>query len=519
LLIGGGPRSPAVGTGERGPFWTAVVGCLGVALVVGSMVAFNTALGDVAVTTDASQTQLTWIVDGYTVVLACLLLPAGAIGDRHGRRAAMLVGLAVFSAASAAPAVLDTPSQIIGARMIAGAGAAFVMPATLSLLSRAYPAEQRSKVIGVWAAAAGCAGVLGLMGSGFLLTFWDWKSICWALAGAGALVFAAALTISSHGDAKAPAVDWVGAMLVAGAVAMVVFGLLEAPARGWIDPITLACLAGGVLVAAVFGFIEANRRHPLIDPRLFRDRLVAASAICITALFAATFGFFYIGMQYAQLILGYSALKAAAAFTPFGVTLAILSVFSFQYAPRLGLKRVLTAGMAVIAAGFICMLMLAPDSSYLILAAPTVIIGAGVGLSTAPATSTIMLSLNDERQGVASAINDTTRELGAALGIAVTGSVLAQRYTLGVTQELATLPQPVREQVADSFGKAVRVAESLGPRAVPIVEASQRAFITAIHFSAVVLAVIAVAAAILIAAIGTSQSAAHSHRRSVAAPR
>jgi len=208
------------------------------------MVAFNSALGDLAAATSATQAQLNWIVDGYTVVLACLLLPAGAIGDRHGRRSALLVGLAVFSAASAAPAILDSPSQIIVGRMLAGAGAAFVMPATLSLLSHAYPRGQRSTAIGVWAAVAGSAGVVGLVGSGVVLAIWDWKVICWALGSAGVLVFVAALTISPPPQCDAPAVDWWGAVLIACTVAAVVFGLLEAPTRGWASPVTIGCLAG-----------------------------------------------------------------------------------------------------------------------------------------------------------------------------------------------------------------------------------------------------------------------------------
>src|SRR5690349_4931991 len=154
---------------------TLLAGCAGVALVVGSMVAFNTALGDLASATSASQTQLTWIVDGYTVALACLLLPAGAIGDRYGRRSALLGGLAVFAAASVAPAFCDTADAIVAWRIAAGAGAAFVMPATLALMAQGYPRDQRAKVVGLWAGVAGCAGVVGMLGSAVLLEFSDWR--------------------------------------------------------------------------------------------------------------------------------------------------------------------------------------------------------------------------------------------------------------------------------------------------------------------------------------------------------
>lgn len=492
-----GPPAPRV--------LTLVVGCLSVAVVVGSMVAFNTALGDVAAATAATQTQLNWIVDGYTLVLACLLLPAGAVGDRYGRRAALIAGLAVFAMASAAPVFFDTPAQIIAARMVAGAGAAFVMPAGLSLLSRAYPADERSKVIGIWAAVAGCAGVLGLLGSGLVLAYGQWQAICWALAAGGALVLFAALRLSpdTDRDPRPGGVDWYGSVLIAVAVALVVFGLLEAPARGWTDWRTIGCLAGGALAAGLFVLAELRMRTPLLDPRLFTDRLLAASAVTITALFAATFGFFYLGMQYAQLVLGYSALTAAGAFAPFAVPVVALSVLSHRFVPRWGPARLSAAGMAVIAVGFTSMLTLQPDSSYLNLLLSSVIIGAGIGLATAPATSTIMMALRDEEQGVASAINDTTRELGAAVGMAVAGSVLADRYASQVSAALGELPAPLGEQVADGFGKAVKIAESMGPAGLPVLEASQAAFLSGLHSSTAVLAVLSASAAVAVAAIAS----------------
>ncbi|SEH91982.1 drug resistance transporter, EmrB/QacA subfamily [Mycolicibacterium rutilum] len=486
---------------------TLVVGCLSVAVVVGSMVAFNTALGDVAAVTSATQTQLNWIVDGYTLALACLLLLAGAIGDRYGRRAALIGGLAVFSIASAAPVLFDAPTQVIAARLVAGAGAAFVMPAGLSLLSRAYPAEERAKVIGIWAAVAGCAGVLGLLGSGLVLANGEWQAICWALAGAGVVVLLAALTLSPDAEREhaTGGIDWFGSLLIALAVALVVFGLLEAPTRGWTDWRTLGCLGCGALAAALFVLTERRMTAPLLDPRLFTDRLLAASAVTITALFAATFGFFYLGMQYAQLVLGYSALTAAGAFAPFAVPVVALSVLSHRIVPRWGPVRPLVAGLAVIAAGFASMLLLQPDSSYPNLLLSSVIIGAGIGLATAPATSTIMLALRDDQQGVASAINDTTRELGAAVGMAVAGSVLADRYAAEVSTRLAGLPRPLADEVADGFGKAVRIAQSLGPGGRPVAEASQQAFLTALHSSTTVLAVLSATAALAVAAISSAR--------------
>lgn len=209
--------------------WTLVVACGGVALVVASMVALNTALADIAAATSASQTQLTWIVDSYTLLLACLLLPAGAIGDRYGRRTALLVGLAIFAGASAAPLFFDSPVQIIAARAVAGAGAAFVMPATLSLLTVAYPPEARTKALGIWAGVAGSGGVFGLLGTGLLLHFWAWQSIFWTFAVVGLALFVLTLTIAESRKHDAPPVDWLGAVTIGAAVAVFVSASCRPP--------------------------------------------------------------------------------------------------------------------------------------------------------------------------------------------------------------------------------------------------------------------------------------------------
>ncbi len=462
------------------------------------MVAFNTALGPLAISTSASQTQLTWIVDGYTVMLACLLLPAGAIGDRYGRRAALLCGMTVFAIASVSPAVFDSPPQIIAARMVAGIGAAFVMPATLSLMTSAYPHNERAKAIGIWAGVAGCAGVLGMLGSGALLHFSDWRTICWTFAGAALLVAVAARAVPASRNADAPPVDWVGAVLIAAAAAVTVTGLLHAPHHGWASPLTLGCLAAGLACGSAFVLVERKRRWPLVDVGLFADQRFAAGVATILVLFAATFGFFYLAMQYVQLIMGYSALMTAVAFIPFVFPVVGLSALSFYYTPRLGLRRVLAAGLLLIAAGFLTMFALQRGSAYLHAAMCIVVIGCGIGLCTAPATSAIMAGVGEERQGIGSAINDAARELGAALGIALAGSVLAHRYTRGVAPDVAAQPQFIRSAVTDSLGQALHVAQLAGRQGVTIIEQAQNAFVAAMQSSATVLAIGALAAAVFI---------------------
>lgn len=488
----------SLGNSPRARNWTLAVACMGVGLVVASMTALNTALGDLAVATSATQSQLTWIVDGYTVALACLLLPAGAIGDRYGRRGALLIGLVVFALGSAAPAIVHSPLQIIAGRAVAGAGAAFVMPATLSLLTVAYPKEDRIKAVGIWAGTAGSGGVLGMLGSGLLLRFWDWHAIFWSLGIAALAIFALACTVASSREENAPRIDTLGAVLIGASVAIAVAAILEAPDRGWSDPLIWGGLVAGAVIAAVFGVVESRKDHPLLDVRLFGDPAFATGVATIVVLFGATFGFFYLGMQYVQQIMGYSPLMTAIAFGPFMVPLGIFSALSFWYVPKLGLRLVLFIGTLVMAVGFVCMRVLDLDSTFLDLAWPTLILSTGIGFCTAPTTSAIMGAVADEKQGVASAVNDTSREMGGALGIAVAGSILAGRYSQELAPKLMQFPAPVRGPATDSLAKAVEVADKLGPQGRPLAELSKTAFLASMHASTTVLAVIVAIAAVVI---------------------
>lgn len=479
--------------------WLLTVACLAVSLVISSMVALNTALPDIAVQTSATQSQLTWIIDGYTLALACLLLPAGAFGDRYGRRGALLVGLAVFTLASAAPILLHDPVPLIVARAVAGAGAAFVMPATLSLLTAAYPRADRNKAVGAWAGVAGSGAVVGFLATGILLHFWSWQSIFWAFTAAGAGLFVLACTVSSSRDATAAPLDWVGAMLIGTAVALFVFGVLEAPARGWSHPVVCGAMAAGVALGAAFTVSQLHRRAPLLDVRLFARPDFATGAIGVTVLFFANFGFFFVVMQYIQLVMGYSPLATAVALAPLIVPVLALSVATKWYLPRLGLRTTVTLGLLLIAVGLVSLRALHVGSPYLDLAWPLLILSTGIGLCTAPTTSAIMTAVPDEKQGVASAVNDTTRELGAALGIAVAGSMLASTYATALTPALADFPAPVRDRALGSLAEALSVAERLGPRGQRLVEVAQDAFLHAMTTSVTALAAVIVIAALFVA--------------------
>ncbi|MDT5222562.1 MAG: hypothetical protein QOF15_4667 [Mycobacterium sp.] len=478
--------------------WTLFIACAGVAIVIASMIALNTALSDIAIATAATQTQLTWIVDSYTLLLACLLLPAGAIGDRYGRRSALLVGTAIFALASAAPLVFDSPFQIIAARGLAGAGAAFVMPATLSLLTVAYPPEARAKAVGIWAGVAGTAGLFGLVGTGLLIEFFDWHAIFWTLAIGGLLVFVLTLTIAESRDADSPRLDVPGAVTIGAAVAVFVFGILQAPAYGWSDPRVFGCLIVGAVLAVVFGFIELRRPQPLLDIRLFGHPNFGTGAAAITVIFLATFALVFLVVQYMQQVMGYSALVAALALSPMGLPLLTLSTLSSWYVPKLGLRVVVFVSMALISVGYLCMCTLDVDSSYLEVLWPLMVVAAGIGLCTAPTTSAIMSAAPDRKQGVASAVNDATREVGGALGIALAGSILAGSYSHRIVSALGDYPEPVRGPVADSLSKALAVANQLGPSGLQLADRSKEAFVAASHSSYAVLAIIVAVLAFII---------------------
>lgn len=373
------------------------------------------------------------------------------------------------------------------------------MPATLSLLTAAYPKTQRNRAVGIWAGVVGSGAVLGFLVTGILLHYWSWQSIFWAFAGAGVVLFAMACTVSSSRDEDAAPLDWLGAVLIGAAVAIFVFGVVEAPARGWTHPLVWGCMAAGVILAVVFTVVELRRRHPLLDVRLFARPDFATGALGVTILFFANFGFFFVVIQYVQLVMGYSPLGTALALAPLMVPVFILSVATGWYLPKVGLRAAVTIGLLLIAVGLLCLRLLEVQSSYLHLAWPLLVMSTGIGLCTAPTTSAIMGAAPDEKQGVASAVNDATREIGAALGIAVAGSILAGRYTSALAGELARFPEPIRERAVGSLAEALAVSEQIGPQGASLADLAKTAFLHAMDSSVLVLAIVIAISALFVA--------------------
>ncbi|MFC9439137.1 MFS transporter [Nocardia sp. NPDC057030] len=492
--------------------WMLGLSCSAVALVVASMAALYTALPEIATATGASQQQLTWIVDGYTLALACLVLPAGALGDRYGRRVVLVVGLFVFAVASAAPLVFDSPVWLIGSRAVAGVGAALVMPSTLSLLTAGFPESRRGNAVGLWAGVAGAGAVLGIVGSGLLLERWSWVSIFLAMAVAGVVLMIAGCTIPESVDQERPALDLWGAVTSAAAVGLIVVAAIEAPARGWLDALVIALFVGGVLAAAVFTVIELRVAQPLLDVRLFARRGFAAGTLSVTVQFLVTFGVFLLLVQFLQLILGYRPLVSALAMAPMVVPLVAISAVAPWVAERVGLRLPTFAGLVVLGVGLIAVSRMTVDSGYLDLLWPLLVMSTGLGLCTAPATAAIIAGTPVEKHGVAAAVNDAAREIGAAIGIAVAGSILAAGYTDRIAPALPRLPEAARGPVSDSLAAALQVADRVGPQAQPLVEFAKGAFVHGAQQSCLALGYVAFGAAVLVGiwAPGRSRTAADS---------
>ncbi|CAM4295172.1 MFS transporter [Nocardia ninae] len=478
--------------------WMLALSCSAVALVVASMAALYTALPELATATGATQLQLTWIVDGYTLALACLVLPAGALGDRYGRRIVLVVGLFVFAVASAAPLLFDSPTSLIAARAVAGVGAALVMPSTLSLLTAGFPEARRGNAVGLWAGVAGAGAVLGILGSGLLLERWSWLSVFLAMAVAGALLMVAGCTIPESVDQARPAMDPWGAVTSAAAVGLIVVAAIEAPARGWLDPLVIAMFVGGVLAAAIFTLVELRMPHPLLDVRLFAKRGFAAGTMSVSVQFLVSFGVFMLLVQFLQLILGYSPLISALAMAPMVVPMVAISAVAPWLADRVGLRLPTFAGLVILGGGLVAVSRLTVDSTYLDLLWPLLVMSAGLGLCSAPATAAIIAGTPVEKHGVAAAVNDAAREVGAAIGIAVAGSILAAGYTARIAPALPQLPEPARGPVGDSLAAALQVAERAGPQAQPLIEFAESAFMHGAHQSCLALGYLAFGAAVVV---------------------
>jgi EmrB/QacA subfamily drug resistance transporter len=483
-------------------WWTLAVLCLSLLMVVIDNTIVNVALPTLSTELDASTTELQWIVDAYTLVFAALLLAFGHFGDRFGRKLALQLGLVLFAATSLLAALSTTSTQLIGARALMGIGAAFIFPATLAILVNVFTdTKERAAAIGIWSACTGLAVALGPVTGGYLLEHFEWGSIFLVnLPIAAIALIAGWVLVPTSRDSSVGGMDHLGLALSAIGVGLVVWSIIEAPHLGWTDPLVMV---GGLIgMGLLAGFVVWERRiaHPLLDVRLFRNARFSAASLSVAAAFFALFGFIFLITQYLQLVQGYSPLEAGLRTLPFAIATGVTSPLAIVAMHRFGSKLVVAAGLAVMSLGFVLASLVEVDTPYVGLTLLSMVtIAVGLGLTTGPATESIMGSLPAEKAGVGSAVNDTTRELGGTLGVAVVGSVFASFYGAALVDALtgASVPPEVLTAAEESMAAALVVAGELPPAlGGEVLAAAQESFISGLSAGSLVAAAVAAVGAI-----------------------
>src|SRR3954454_10856850 len=450
----------------------------------------------------ASNTQIQWIVDAYGLIFAGLLFTAAAIRDRFGRKGALQAGLLIFAAGSTLGALAETPNMLIAARGIMGIGAAFVMPSTLSILTNVFPAHERAKAIAIWAGIAGSGAAFGPVASGLLLEHFWWGSVFLVnlpiiLA---ALVAGWILVPKSKDTTKSP-LDPVGAVLSVVGLSALLYAIIEGPHHGWVSTESALWFAGAAIILVAFCFWESHNRHPMLDLHLFQNPRFAVSSGGITLVFFAMFGTFFLLAQYLQGVLDYSPLGAAVRLLPISFVMMAVAPNTPKLVARFGADKIGMAGLLTVAVGLVGISQFHTDTSYLQLVITMCFMAAGMALTMTPMTTQLMAAVPRDRAGMGSATNDTTRELGGALGVAVLGSLVASQYTSGVAPAVAGLPPQLQEVAEGSLGGVrglIDAAAIPAEQAANILGAAKGAFVDGLTLAATVGAVIVVVAAIMV---------------------
>jgi EmrB/QacA subfamily drug resistance transporter len=462
----------------------------------------NVALPTLARELSATTSQLQWMVDAYVLVFAGLLLVAGALSDRFGRKLALLVGLAIFGVGSVASAFVSTADQLIWARAFMGIGAALTMPATLSIIANVFPDDERPKAIAVWSAVSGLGIVIGPILGGWLVENFHWSAIFLVnvpvvLAGMAATW----LIVPESRAAHAPALDPVGAMLSVGGLVALVYGIIEVPTRGWSNPAIVGSLAAAAVLLGAFVAWERRVAEPMLDVRLFRNMRFTAASLSVTLVMFSLMGVLFFLTQYLQGVLGLSAIETGIRFVPLAIGIVVSAPVSAVLTKRLGAKIATAAGLVITAGSLLLLATVDVTSSDLLIQAVLLIAGFGIGVAMTPATDAIMGALPKAQAGVGSAVNDTTREIGGALGVAILGSIFSASFSREMAPVTAGLPADVAAVVRDSIGGALAVAEQMGGAAGgAITDAARSAFVDGMATASLIGAVVAIGGA-LVAAI------------------
>ncbi|MFF9001839.1 MFS transporter [Streptomyces achromogenes] len=458
-------------------WWALLVLCLSLLIIVMANTALTVAAPDMTKDLGLSSADLQWVIDGYTVPYAALMLLLGAIGDKYSRRGALVLGLVVFGGGAVFGYLADSAATVIAARAVMGVGAALIMPATLSLLAATFPRAERAKAITLWTATAGLAIAAGPVVAGALLRDHGWSSTFLINVPVAAVALIAAFVLvppskAGHHDR----IDYVGGVLSVIWTAALVYMIIEGPHFGWgAKAIGAAVVAGVGLVAFVLW--ELRHPRPLLDVRRFTARRFAGSNLAVALFFLAVFGAFYYLTQHLQFVLGYDALQTGVRMLPLAGAVFVGSALTALLTPRVGMKWTVGAGMAGGTVALALLTRVDAGSTYGDFVAPLIILGLAIGLALSPCTDAIMGAFPESELGVGGAVNDTSLELGGSLGIAILGSLLATSYGdhLSDATKGSKLPASALDTAQDSVGAGYAVAQGIGEKAHQAAARAQQA--------------------------------------------
>ena len=482
----------------------------------------NVALPDIQRSLHASSSALQWVVDGYMLAFAALLLLAGNLGDRDGRKLALQFGLLTFAAGSVGAVCADSTVTLLVARIVMGIGAAFIMPSTLSIASNVFAGPERTKAIAIWTASAGIGVALGPVAGGWLLEHFWWGSVFLINIPIVVVAFVVgARIIPESRDAEAGAPDKLGAALASVAFTAVVYGIIAAPEHGWTSLRVFASLAVAAAFLAVFVRVELRSENPILPMWFFRNPSFTAASVCIMFVFFALYGSLYLLTQYLQVVRGYSPLGAGWRTVAVAAGIGAAAPLGPHLGRWFGNRWVVAGGLTLTAGGMSTFIWLGRSTDYALAALGLVLTGLGMGATMAPATDAIVGSVPVRRSGVGSAVNDMVRELGGALGVAVLGSLLTARYAAGVDADLDLGPRlaGVKAAADDSVGTAHVVAGRVGHATGTRVEAvANDAFVAAMHVTIVVAVFVLLVGAVVAAGFLPSAPAVSQEPGSATAP-
>ncbi len=476
----------------------------------------NVAIPTIQSDLQASASELQWMVDSYVLVFACLLLTMGALGDRFGRRLTLQIGLIVFGASSVLAAYSGSSGQLIAARAVMGIGGALIMPSTLSIITDVFPREERGKAIGIWAGTAAFGIGIGPALGGWLVEQFWWGSVFLINVPVTVIALVAGLALVPQSrDAMPPRIDVPGSMLSIVTLTALVYAIIEAPARDWLDPVVLGAFA----VSAVFGlaFLYQERRsdHPMLNLRFFRNPRFSAGAGAIATAFFAMFGVIFVMTQYLQFVHGYTALQAGVRIAPFAIGMMAGAANSHRFVRKFGTGKVVASGLALLALMLASFAFWDLTTPYWVILVSIILMSFGMSNTMAPSTDAVMGAVPLAKAGVGSAMNDTTRMVGGALGVAIIGSIVNSIYSANMAAATAGLPSGMDASAGDSVGAALAIGGRIGgPQGQALAMAAKTEFVHAMSYAFFAAAGIALLGSILVLKfmparhLGTQEAAA-----------